>query len=277
MDNQVDHTLAKPDLHEQWVSAYYTPETQRLFEQIFDFLAQLPELQRRATFLDAGCGNGVHSIRLAKRGYSVVAIDFSEYVLEKAKINVAANGLKDRVMFQRGSLLELEFPDHSFDYVLCWGVLTHIPDLERAISELSRVVKPGGVLIVEETNMYSIESLAIRSLRRLLGRSLLRRVLGKEPASLTMTPAGAERWKQTSAGPLIVREANIAFLIDSFNKQDFSLIKRLPSTFTELYAAVKSHPIQYLACRVNEFWFRYLKILYLACGNILVLKKNGEL
>lgn len=190
-------------------------------------------------------------------------------------MNVAANGLTDRVMFQRGSLLELEFPDHSFEYVLCWGVLMHIPDVERAISELSRVVKPGGVLIVEETNMYSIESLATRTLRRLLGRSLLRRVLGKEPASLTMTPAGAERWKQTSAGRLLVRDADIAFLIDSFNRQDFSLIKRLPSAFTELYATVKSHPLQYLACRVNEFWFRYLKIPYLACGNILVLKKNG--
>ena len=42
--------------------------------------------------------------------------------------------------------------------MLCWGVLMHIPDADRAIGELTRVAKPGGVLVVEEINQHAPES-----------------------------------------------------------------------------------------------------------------------
>jgi ubiquinone/menaquinone biosynthesis C-methylase UbiE len=55
-------------------------------------------------------------------------------------------GLDGRTEFREGSALDLPFPDRSFDAVVCVTVLSHVPDGERAIPELVRVLKSGGRL-----------------------------------------------------------------------------------------------------------------------------------
>src|SRR5919112_2064790 len=85
--------------------------------------------------------------RLPRRGFGVRAVDFSESALEMGRAYVEAQGLGDRIELGRESLLELSFPDESFDYALCWGVLMHVPDAERAVAELARVLRPGGMLV----------------------------------------------------------------------------------------------------------------------------------
>ena len=86
-----------------------------------------------------------------------MALDFSPYVLSRASDNIASHNLGHMVRFEQGSLLKLPFTDGAFELVLCWGVLMHIPEVETAISELARVVKPNGFLIISEGNMWSIE------------------------------------------------------------------------------------------------------------------------
>src|SRR5213076_2226800 len=97
-------------------------------------------------------------------------IDFAAPVLAEARANVARAGLEDRVSLSQGNLLTLPFADSAFRYVLCWGVLMHIPDVAGAIAELARVLAPGGTLIVGEGNMHSPDELALRLLDR-LGRT----------------------------------------------------------------------------------------------------------
>jgi cyclopropane fatty-acyl-phospholipid synthase-like methyltransferase len=74
-------------------------------------------------------------MRLARRGFQVLAVDFSETALKKAEAEIRSAGLQDRITLRREDILSLTLGDGSFEYLLCWGVLMHIADLERAIHQ----------------------------------------------------------------------------------------------------------------------------------------------
>jgi ubiquinone/menaquinone biosynthesis C-methylase UbiE len=89
---------------------------------------------------DGGCGNGTMTYRLLELGAShVTAVDLKptpkEGVFKK---------FGDTCEFVQGSLLELPFADDSFDVVASTGVLQHTADPEKALSEMIRVLRPGG-------------------------------------------------------------------------------------------------------------------------------------
>jgi SAM-dependent methyltransferase len=108
-----------------------------------------------ALVLDAGCGTGEITARLAGRfpGASFVGIDLEEPHLEKARERCAAFG--SRVRFERGDVLELGFSDGNFDLAVSRHVLQALPDAPRALGEMVRVLKPGGRvhLIAEDYGM----------------------------------------------------------------------------------------------------------------------------
>ncbi len=268
----VRQTLAHPDVHRHWIDQYYATESP-LYEAMFDRIMARLSPRPQAVFLDAGCGDGTHTIRLARRGYSVVAADFAEYVLGEARKKVTASGLDHRVQFEHASLLHLPFADDSFEYVLCWGVLMHVPEVETAISELARVVKPNGVVIVNENNMWSIESVLVRIVRRLLGRSLVRRLQGKDPAQLHITAAGAEFWRQTDAGPLICREARIPWLVSQFEAKGLVVEARMPGALIEREGEMPTGRLKDWVQRLNVAWFKRVRLPQPASENILLLRK----
>ncbi|MGH8221321.1 MAG: class I SAM-dependent methyltransferase [Steroidobacteraceae bacterium] len=268
----VRQTLGKPAVHRQWIDHYYHAESP-LYEAAFNRIIALLAPHRTATFLDAGCGDATQTIRLARRGYRVVALDFSQYVLGEARKKVAGCGLDDRVRIEHGSLLRLPFADGAFEYVLCWGVLMHIPELETAIAELARVVRPNGFVIVSENNMWSVEALLVRIARRLCGRSLVGRLRGKEPARLRVTPAGAEYWRQTDAGPLICREARVPWLIAKFASHGLALRARMPGAFIERDAELPTRQLRHWTRRLNLAWFNHVRLPGPASANILLLQR----
>lgn len=261
----VEKLLSKPDIHEQWASGYRTSENESFFEQAFDYIAAVLKPEQGATFLDVGCGSCAHSVRLARRGFHVRAVDFSESALAMAEANIKAKGLEAKIETGRESLLDLSFPDESFDYVLCWGVLMHIPDVERAVSELSRVLKPGGTLVLSEGNMASLEALAVRNLKR---------VLGREKATVKRTPAGMEYWKMSNDDALVTRQANIDWLLKSFGAHGLRVRKRVAGQFMEAYTMVSSRPLKKLIHGFNNIWFKYVGLPQLAYGNIIFLQKE---
>jgi 2-polyprenyl-3-methyl-5-hydroxy-6-metoxy-1,4-benzoquinol methylase len=271
----VRSTLERPDVHAQWIRDFYTDESRSFFEAAFDHIVSSLPSREKSTFLDAGCGDGAHTIRLARRGYPVVALDFSEHILRIARANVTASGLAHRVKFEHGSLLNLPVPDSSFDFVLCWGVLMHIPEVEKAISELARVLRPSGVLIVSEDNMWSLESVLTRIARRVLGSVGIRSLKGKDFARLTISPPGVEYWRHTDAGLLICREARISWLIREFATHGLTLKERLSEEFIERHAQI---PVKLLRRWVHTFnlaWFNYVGLPQLAMGNLLIFSKGS--
>jgi SAM-dependent methyltransferase len=116
----------------------------------------IPLLAREADqkILDAGCGPGVNSITLARRGLRVTAVDQDPEKLETlgALRRLAAPDLK----LERADVCRLPFEDSSFDKVLCSEVLEHIEDDCGAVSEFARVLRPGGLLVVTVPSEASI-------------------------------------------------------------------------------------------------------------------------
>lgn len=98
------------------------------------------------TCLDAGCGGGRYSIALSLLGAErVEGVDVADAAIADARRRADQLG-RSNVCFQVASLLEIPFPDRSFDFVCCSGVLMITRDPEQAAAELSRVLKPGGIL-----------------------------------------------------------------------------------------------------------------------------------
>jgi 2-polyprenyl-3-methyl-5-hydroxy-6-metoxy-1,4-benzoquinol methylase len=160
---QVKRQMNKPQIHDAWERTYRTAENERFFEQAYDDFVRRIRQQPDSRALDIGCGICANSIRLARRDYIVSAADYSEPILIQARENVLRDQLSDRITIGREDILKLSFPSNYFDLVLCWGVLMHIPDVERAISELTRVVKPGGFVVLEEINQRAPEARIMRT------------------------------------------------------------------------------------------------------------------
>ncbi len=256
-------TLDRPGVHQGWESVFRSDANERSFEEAFDVVVRELGLPAGTTILDAGCGAGAHTIRLARRGFHVRSVDFSSSVLESAAANVRAAGLSDRVTLQREDLLHLSFADASFDAVLCWGVLMHVPEVERAIVELARVVRPGGMLVVSEGNAGSMHGLLLRVSNRLRGR---------RPR---LAPAGAEYELMTPDGVLLIRHANVDWLVSRFQGLGLSLVRRFAGQFTELYSRTNSGTALAVIHGWNRAWFRHVRAPGPAFGNILILRKTS--
>lgn len=94
--------------------------------------------------LDAGFGTGIYSLSLANKIKEIKAIDISdEKVNEVKKESVSKN-----ICFEKGDLRKLQFEDNYFDLIICSDVLEHIREDYKAFSELARVLKKGGTLLL---------------------------------------------------------------------------------------------------------------------------------
>ena len=105
--------------------------------------------------LDLGCGFGRHSYQAARLGAEVVAFDASADEVRKVQDTFGAMAVAGeldaesaRVGAVQGDALKLPFADGSFDRVIASEVLEHIPDDEKAMAELARVLRPGGSMAV---------------------------------------------------------------------------------------------------------------------------------
>jgi SAM-dependent methyltransferase len=100
---------------------------------------------RGLSILDLGCGTGRHSLPLAAAGATVTGVDFSEGMLAQARSKSGAN----IIHFIRHDLAApLPLPAAAFDRVLCCLVLDHISDLAGVFSEMRRVCRPDGSVVV---------------------------------------------------------------------------------------------------------------------------------
>ncbi len=97
--------------------------------------------------LEYGCGEGSYAFELAKRGADVVGIDISTVAIEKASAKAAGLGLK--IDFREMDAEALQFPDASFDLICGTGIIHHL-DVAKSMSELARVLKPGGRAVFAE-------------------------------------------------------------------------------------------------------------------------------
>jgi len=136
-------------------------------------------LPQRSRILEVGCGAGLTTIELVRRGYVVDAIDSSERMVERALQGVIESGVEEHANVFLGDVNSLAFEDDVFALVLAMGVIPWLESPGPAVREMARVVKPGGCVITNSDNLmrlnYLIDPLrnpALAPVRGLLKRTL---------------------------------------------------------------------------------------------------------
>jgi 2-polyprenyl-3-methyl-5-hydroxy-6-metoxy-1,4-benzoquinol methylase len=124
--------------------------------------------------LDAGCGNGSLSFRLAKEGMNITGIDITKDNIDFS--NNVKNKLKiDNINFKKMSITNIKLPKNSFDIIISSEVLEHIEDDNKAVKELNKVLKKGGECIISvpyNPKLWSLEDKWVGHKRRYTYRKL---------------------------------------------------------------------------------------------------------
>ena len=103
------------------------------------------------SILDVGCGTGTAEVSLSRLRLSQMRLIGVDLLVDRVRAATAATrGINARVLYAAADACRLPFPDASFDSTFCVAVLQHIRDIGRAVSELARVTRPGGRLLVVE-------------------------------------------------------------------------------------------------------------------------------
>jgi ubiquinone/menaquinone biosynthesis C-methylase UbiE len=102
--------------------------------------------------LDAGTGTGRFAIHLAKKGVKVVALDGSREMILVAQKKSKRNGIEDEIYFVVGDVENLPFKTEAFDGLCSIYVLIHFISRDKIISEFSRIVKIGGIIVFDVPN-----------------------------------------------------------------------------------------------------------------------------
>ncbi|WP_135551542.1 demethylmenaquinone methyltransferase [Paenibacillus cymbidii] len=136
-----------------------------------------------STAIDVCCGTCDWTIDLANASGSgaIAGLDFSRNMLEYGAAKVKGRGLDDRITLVEGNAMSLPFGDDTFDYATIGFALRNVPDIAQVISEMRRVVKPGGLVVSLELSkptwqpFKSIYYLYFQRILPMLGKLIAKR------------------------------------------------------------------------------------------------------
>lgn len=218
----------------------YSPETIRKTGDFgkHDFTDRETEAINAGWILDAGCGSGRRSIYMSNfdpRRITLFDLSEANVELTRRMLDEATDTPFD---VYQGDVLNLPLRDHSFDYVLCNGVLHHTTNPQGGFEELARLVKPGGWLRV---GLYhpSIIQYPVHALR-----AIFRHVsVDTTDRFVTfLTPGNNERvikgWMDRLKVP-IREEYSIGEVRGWFESEDIELTKSMGSRTFKHYVGVK--------------------------------------
>jgi len=155
------------DIYDKLAKTWHTKRRQKTFYNDFlEMPATLSLLKnvKNKKILDLGCGTGVLSKILKRRGAKVFGVDVSPKMIDLAKSNVKG------VDFRTGSVYKLPYKSNYFDIVVASLVLHYFKNLNKAFKEIRRVLKKNGILI------FSTDNPVVCATRRMKGKSRTYRV-----------------------------------------------------------------------------------------------------
>ena len=144
------------------------------------------ERWRDRDVLEVGCGLGTDGVNFARHGARYTGVDLTEASIELVRERFALEGMPAEL--RTADAENLPFADASFDLVYSHGVLHHTPDTQRAINEVHRVLRPGGVAMVMlyhrnsfnyHVNIMTFRRLGVRLLRFKWGPAVVHRLTGE--------------------------------------------------------------------------------------------------
>lgn len=156
MDKNIVHSLkaAQLEFKEEPMDDYYNSRLagypSRL--RVKKILKELGNLSGK-NILDVGCEAGYVSLKiLEKNPRQLCAIDICQEAIDKFKQKLKNKKFKSEIILKKAYMQDLPFKANSFDAIVCTEVIEHAPNLPKCFLELSRVMKPGGKLIVTFPN-----------------------------------------------------------------------------------------------------------------------------
>jgi len=249
---------------DQWDGDYYQPIALKLYDSLVSDMLSKMDIQPGATVLDAGCGPGVHSIRIAKAGYDVCAIDISKTMLNEAQRRARLENVIDKIECHQKDLTRLDFPDNSFRYVFSWGVIIHIPEAEKALDELARVVEPGGKLALYITNKTALDHKV---------ESFIRFVLRKPLTGMQHLSLGDGVWYDMNGEKLWVWRFEKEAIVDYLTAKGFHLKHSQLGELSEIQRRVTGLPRKVLL-HLNNMAYRLNLPSPVATCQLLIFEKG---
>ncbi len=114
------------------------------------------QLPRGSRILELGCGAGLTTVELARRGYRVDAVDTVGAMLDLTRQAAAEAGLRDWVRASAADAHQLAFRSSTFDLLVAMGVVPWLHSLPGALQEMVRVIRPGGQAILTTDNRWCL-------------------------------------------------------------------------------------------------------------------------
>lgn len=143
-----------------------------------ELLTQAAHINQQSTVLEIGCGTGLFSGKVyTATKANITAIDISEILLDEARSK------NKGITFKIGDAMKLDFADNSFDAVFGSSVLHHL-EMDKAVKEIYRVLKPGGRMAFAEPNMINPQIMVMKNV------PFIKKMLGDSPDETAIV-----RWK----------------------------------------------------------------------------------
>ena len=207
----VDPKISGAEIHYEHLHRYY-------------FASQFIEGK---SVLDLGCGEGYGSYILSKSAAHVIGLDIDEKTVKHA----SSKYIKDNLEFIQGSVLKVPIKDKLFDVIVCFELLEHIEDHNKLLSEIKRLLKDDGFLLISTPNkkIYSDE----RNYKNLFHKKelyfdefkeLLRKYFRYTHFFGQRVYAGSNLWSLVQAGKVseeyVVKRGGSEFFITSYEMKD---------------------------------------------------------
>jgi len=152
-------------------------DDEKIISYTVEELLKFIDPKKEDVLLDAGCGSGENIILLSKMVKKVVGVDFSEGMVNRATKKIKEHEIENAECYV-GDVTDLKFEDGSFDKVICISVLQYLDDksCEKALSELIRVAKKDGYVLLYVKNSFSFYSFSNHLIHTLRIGKLLRKI-----------------------------------------------------------------------------------------------------